>query len=562
MKRVKESLFEAKLNLPQEYIDKVRGEARTTHGLNGPTQQEMMQMGSLLRQIFSIQRGHEDELTELGKEIIQKFYGPVIKGVELDVKIVDPEDEEKLEMAEKMLQKQEEEQGEEEQPEIEMELPGIEADIDKRKLINNIMQGEAQNVHDMMYDMRDQVTEITGNDRLLDLYMQFLALNKKFDWDERMNLEQMMEQAPQMANAMETEWEEGEEGEGDKPKIKARVLDLPMLVHETVKGIYELIAAGAIDPDPVRAQKVLDATDSLSDEQQDIRYGPYIARDIRAYVNKVADKIPGAYDIPNMREFVFGKMIQMRSTEFVKLIKDILAEKEGPDVIISKIIKDIQDEFKAYNASQIPGGSSAYSPEEDDDEDLPAGAEEFADDDDDDNELINMMNASKPKPQGGGAAPEKPQEKKPKWVDLGINALNFELNKAIDAEDWETAKEIQQMIERKGGLKESINELLMLGGEEEEGDWFNEVWNFLQLDHDMDEIEANIYMGIVDDSLTALLEKGVAPKEAANLVANDEEALDEMSYVFAQRAKQQVDTYNPDTDEDIPGEFEEFNDVE
>ena len=45
------------------------------------------------------------------------------------------------------------------------------------------MQGEAQNVHDMMYDARTQVTEITGNEHLLDLYMQFLALNKKYETD-------------------------------------------------------------------------------------------------------------------------------------------------------------------------------------------------------------------------------------------------------------------------------------------------------------------------------------------------------------------------------------------
>lgn len=328
---VKENLFEAKLNLPQEYIDKVTREAREQYG-HGPTHQDIAEMSRLLNQIFRIQRGHEEELTELGKRIIQKFYGPVIEGVELDIKIVDPNDEEKLEMAQKMLQEPSEEESY--SPKIEIDIPGLEADIDKRKLINNIMQGEAQNVHDMMYDMRNEVTKITGNDQLLDLYMQFLALNKKFDWDDRVNLEEMMEQAPQMANAMETEWEEGE-GE-DKPKIKARVLDLPMLIHETVKGIYELIAEGAIDPDPVRAEKVLAATDSLTDEQQDIRYGPYIARDLRNYVNKVADKIPGAYDIPNMREFVFGKMIQLRSQEFVNLITNILLDKEEPERIITK----------------------------------------------------------------------------------------------------------------------------------------------------------------------------------------------------------------------------------
>jgi len=182
MKKIKVDLFEAKLNLPQEYINKVRDEAKEQYGgFRGPTRQEMAQMGNLLNRIFSIQRGHEDKLTEVGKSVIQKFYGPVIKGVELDIKIVEPDDEEKLEMAQKMLQQEQEQESEIEQPEVELELKGIEHDIDKRKLINNIMQGEAQNVHSMMYDVREQVKKITGSDQLLDLYMEVLDLNKKID---------------------------------------------------------------------------------------------------------------------------------------------------------------------------------------------------------------------------------------------------------------------------------------------------------------------------------------------------------------------------------------------
>jgi len=457
MKLLKENLFEAKLNLPQEYIDKVRGEAKETIGLSGPSRQEMQQMQQLLGQIFQIQKGHEDELTEIGKNIIQKFYGPILEGVELDVKIVDPDDEEKLEMAKKMLQKPSEEEEEQPEIEVELELPGIEKDIDKRKLINNIMQGEAQNVHDMMYDVREQVTEVTGNAELLDLYMQFLALNRKFDWDERVNLEAMMEQAPQMASAMETEWEGDEESGDDKPKIKARVLDLPMLIHETVKGIYELISAGAIDPDPVRAKKVLDATDTLTDEQEDIRYGPFIARDLRNYVNKVADGISGAYDIPNMREFVFGKIIIMQSEEFVDLITAILLEEDGPAKVITKFIKEILEEFKEHNRVKIPGEEE----EEQTDlfslhnfkEEIPPGVEEEPSED---NELINLMKEPQP--------PKKektPEDRRKKFIGMSKASLNLELNKAIDTEDWKIAQEIQEIIERKGGMKESVNELFI-----------------------------------------------------------------------------------------------------
>jgi len=40
-------------------------------------------------------------------------------------------------------------------------------------------------------------------------------------------------------------------------------------------------------------------------------------------------------------------------------------------------------------------------------------------------------------------------------ADLGINGLNFELNKAIDNENWQLAQQIQKMIERKQGNQRS-----------------------------------------------------------------------------------------------------------
>ena len=37
---------------------------------------------------------------------------------------------------------------------------------------------------------------------------------------------------------------------------------------------------------------------------------------------------------------------------------------------------------------------------------------------------------------------------------MGLNALNYELNQAIDAEDWGLSQKIQQMIARKQGNRE------------------------------------------------------------------------------------------------------------
>jgi hypothetical protein len=432
MKIIRNTLFEARLNLPQEYIDKVKSEAEETIGTQGPSHQDMMRMQRLFQEIFGIQGGFEEELTEVGKSVILKFYGSILQGVKLDIKIVDPDDEEKLEMAEEMVA------GGKAKPKMPKDFPGIEHDIDKRKLINNVMQGEAQNVHDMMYDIEDEVTEITGNDELLDLYMEFLTLNRKADWDNRNNLKAMMEQMPQMANAMKIEYEaEGDEDEGEEgdntPVIKVRALDLPMLIHETVKGIYELIAAGAIDPDRERAQKIMEATDTLEDEQEDIKFGPFISRDLRNYVNTIIDKVSGGRDIPNIREFIFGKMIEMPSQDFVKLITSILMGENMAERIIVRFIKEIQEQFREYNLTQLPG----YEEEEEDE-----------------NELVNYARGVSQK-----VSEPEVEEKPKKWVDMGLKELNYQLNKAIDNEDWTTAKEIQQMIERKGGMSESMKNL-------------------------------------------------------------------------------------------------------
>jgi hypothetical protein len=188
------------------------------------------------------------------------------------------------------------------------------------------MQGEAQNVHSMIYSAKDKIDKIDSS--LIDLYIRHLEINKKFDWDEnRPDLGEMMKNMPELANCMETDYPE--DGEDGKVKIKARVLDLPMLIHETVKGIYELMSAKAIPEDPVMAQKLLGLTDTLKDEEEDIKYGPYIAADLRDYINDLLKRTTDdvTQQIPNLKEFIFSKMMDLPANTFVQLMKDILMKK-------------------------------------------------------------------------------------------------------------------------------------------------------------------------------------------------------------------------------------------
>lgn len=408
-------LFEADIKknkgIPEDYIKGVEQKGREQFGYQGPSHMEMREMMDAMHDIMRIQDGHEEELTEIGKEIILHEYGDILDDVKLDIKIVKPDNEEKMEMVQKMTQKDDE--PEIESPDIELPEEEIDQDeVDKRKILNNLMQGEAQNVHSMMHYAKDKIDEI--DEDLLHYYTRLLEINRKFDWMDQANLQQMMEQNPEMANAEEVEWE-GEEG-NETPVIKVRALDLPMLIHETVKGIYELIMANAIPEDPEMAKRIMTETDTLTDEKEDIKFGPFIAADIRDFITSHLErKHKSSLDIPNIKEFIYGSLVELNAKEFVEVIYAILSEdQELADELIHPVINKTIESLK---------------------EDEPMDYEDEYEDDVE--ELI-----------GGPKASDEPltPPKEKSYADMSKRELENILNQALEEEDYETIKKIQPYL--------------------------------------------------------------------------------------------------------------------
>ena len=436
-------LFEADIRktLPEDYVRDVR--RRAAPHMGGPTRQDFMEVMRLMDDIFRIQEGHEEELTKIGEDIIMNHYGRMLEDVDLDIKIVDKFDEEKMKMATKMQDDDEEEKEEKEEPQyptFEVPIKVPQDEIDRRKIVNNVMQGEAQNVHSMMYTEKERIDAIDPH--LLDMYVRHLELNRKFDWDERRpDLSQHMKDHPEMANCMETDYEnEDEEGEV-KPKIKVRVLDFPMLIHETVKGIYELMSHKVIPEDQTMAEALLKLTDTLKDEEEDIKYGPFIAADIRDYIVDLLERTENEKTqmIPNLREFIFSKMMDLPANKFVELIKSILMKETdkadamlvGRDGLIKEAIKDAIGE---------PEQKSVYDEDEEELTGEREGERELGEEGIDD-EILTLFN----KPRKSEVS-EKPEGKKKKWVEYSQGELMFMLNKAMDEGNWDLVREIQPFI--------------------------------------------------------------------------------------------------------------------
>ena len=151
-----------------------------------------------------------------------------------------------------------------------------------------------------------------------------------------------------------------------QPTIHARGQDFAMLIHESVKGIYELIGAIAIPEDEEIAKTVLMNTDSLADEIEDIRNGPKMAADIRNYLNTFTEVKND--EIPNLREHVMGALFTYPAPEFNAIILSILSNSDEYRSTIQEIIDDVIDQVREFEAGEALDGNGIdnddnYSPQ-------------------------------------------------------------------------------------------------------------------------------------------------------------------------------------------------------
>lgn len=202
---------------------------------------------------------------------------------------------------------QQEEENPEEVEEIEVTNKDVAMAIDKKKILNMLTQGEGKATKDIIkYSdvVESGLREIIGDSyrELLKVWSDTSDLAHKMDWNVRdENKAAMMKDAPGgLAGAVDVAWESlsnerhqmhllTEDTEFSKIVIRAFGVDFPMLIHESVKGIYMLLQSSAIKKDAELAQEIKRATSSFKDESQDFKYGVPAQQMFRDFVNKCKD---------------------------------------------------------------------------------------------------------------------------------------------------------------------------------------------------------------------------------------------------------------------------------
>lgn len=450
------------------YLRNVQQEAQRELQRRNINQQALQRIGQLIQRAQQYQAGHEEELQRLAETVIRNNYGSILDYVELNLKMVPfgqvadetpryetvlpepPPEDEQQDMAEQAQQQQD--QRVQQQPQDQNQQPTQELvsdddvilEVHKRKIINNVVQGEGKNTHRLIHlpEVREALDAINPN--LFTVYDEILKIAEYLDWvipmEEKLFMMQNMPEGFGGFNSIDWKQPEGfdndqpdfnnnnddEEGDmgdveqmrqGKDPVINAIGVDFPMLIHETVKAIYELIASNAIPPDAYVAETVMMNTDTLQDEIEDLRYGPFIAADLRNFVIEN----PLSNQISNLREHVFGKIVQMPANEFLALTKAILLKTPQARNYIDNLCTEIAAEVRQNEYDRRFGEDGEY--------------------DDDDTTL--------PPPAAGGAnraTPLEPEDVETDYSTLSKTELTALMDEALDKGDFDAVAKIRPFL--------------------------------------------------------------------------------------------------------------------
>ncbi len=412
------------------YIQSVEDRAKARMGITDRTNphQLLPRIMQLVMKSQGLISGKQTELEQLATTVILNNYGSILQDVKLDIKFaksprsvkdfMDDCDSETCKLPEFRT----------------INDPELKKEVDKRKLANIITQGEAKNTKHIlnMPEVKQGIIDILGEkngEEAFKVWNEITSIADKLDWIIPIEVKaELMEEQPEgMAGACKVDWkpkeykpedpnkkeEEEEDLEGEEEEtsnefeitVKAIGVDFPMLLHEAVKGIYELITSAGIPGSEELAKKILLNTDTFEDEAEDFRYGPEVAADLRDFlnVNRNVD------EFPNIREHVFGKMIIMPAEQFLKLMKGILMKSPEARTQVDNIISNVIKELKDFELGQA----------------LPS--------ENDNDEKTNIE-------------PTQDEHKEVDYSEMSQKELQNEMDDALDREDFEKAKSIQPFL--------------------------------------------------------------------------------------------------------------------
>ena len=202
------------------------------------------------------------------------------------------------------------------------EMVNANEEVYKRRFLNAMMQGAAKKCNHMFHMVDDELTDI--DPLLSSRYAKLMA-----------SADYMYYIIPEMEEGVNGGVVRVEFPTKDNPKaiIYVQAMVFPVLIHELVKGVMELLSAHGLPKNKKVGKFVIDKADYLAAEPWDMRIGP-------ALWSKFTDAIEP--DDFKLKHHVYSELAALPVREFNVKMREIMGgTKEGKN-----IVKNILDEVK------------------------------------------------------------------------------------------------------------------------------------------------------------------------------------------------------------------------
>jgi len=291
--------------------------------------QMMMEMMPQVMEIMQLEKPHIRRLEELAVEVIKEEFG-LTDEIEFDVEITKNVAMEGV---------QDEEGDDEMEFESHEEIEAADAEVKKRRFLNAIINGAAKKGHFLFHMIDDQLSAL--NPRLMNLYGKVMSTNDFLLWLHPDMAAGGGRGGSQEGGAVRIDMS------GEKPKVIAKAFIFPVLLHELVKGVMEVVSNHGLPKDPKLAKHVMSKADFNRGEVWDWRLGPGLWE-------RFVDAIDA--NEHDVRYHLYHEIVQMPTAEFNSFMKELLAgTKKGKQALVdlaNKIKREMKEDD--YDAAMNP----------------------------------------------------------------------------------------------------------------------------------------------------------------------------------------------------------------
>lgn len=312
-------------------------------GVKDITEKQVMEMRNLLEDIISIEKNERTTLEKLAVDIVKKEFG-ITDQLQFEVDLVDNDG---VNFDKKNVKNDEifidfDNVNEEET---------INAEVDKQKLLNGLIQGAAKKGHYMFHRVEDELDRIDTS--LSNLYGKLMSISDFTYWampDEAMMI---------MVGGDETlVGGEDIDLETTPPTIKAKALTFPILVQELITGVMKVMSMDALPDDENIKKYVNNKCKFVTSEFWDVRLGPGLWDRFKEVIG-VNDQ--------DLKYYLYNEISLIPAKEFNLFMNNLFKGDETAKQKLVDMANNIREEMKEDNYTELIGH---YNNEVDEDIDI------------------------------------------------------------------------------------------------------------------------------------------------------------------------------------------------